>query len=133
MKTLVFILGMILFSTAQANNRYENYQGQGTWSFNSAKQSVQVFVKGAYVYAQTQKELPASRLKRFNSNLLNGFTEQFIVIQDVNNDGWQDVAVLKSVGFAGNGDSRNARCYAVFEYVPGVYSFKTRPGKTVCM
>jgi len=136
LKMLVLPLGLFFYAlSVQANNRYENYQGQGTWSFSSNKQSVQVFIKGSYVYAQAQnqKQLPAARLKRVNSNLLNDYTGQYIVIEDFNNDGWQDIGVLKSVGFTGNRELQYEHCYAVFDYVPGFYSFRSRPSKTVCL
>jgi hypothetical protein len=134
---IIFLSVSLLFSAAsvQANNRYENYQGQGIWSFRSDKQAVQVFIKGSNVYAQVQSQtqLPATRLKRVNSNLLNDYTGQYIVIEDFNNDGWQDIGVLKSVGFTGNRECQGEHCYAVFEYVPGFYSFRSKASKTVCL
>ncbi len=129
-------LSLLFMSVSvQANNRYENYRGQGNWSFNSNKQAVQVFIKGSYVYAraQSQPPLPATRLKRVNSNLLNDYTGQYIVIEDFNHDGWQDVAVLKSIGFSGNRELAYEHCYAVFDYVPAFYSFRSKASKTVCL
>lgn len=121
---------------AEANNRYENYQGQGVWSFDSDKQSIKVFIKGLSVYAQTRDSadlLPAIRLKKINSNLLNDYTDHYVLIEDFNNNGWQDIGVLKSVGFDGKSvNSMSHYCYAVFEYQPDFYGFRAHSSKTVC-
>lgn len=128
---------MLISFGASANNRYINADGQGKWFSDSGESVVEVFIKDASVYAKIKAQsintknaldLPATKLKKINSNLLNEYTEQFIVIRDFNKDNLMDVGVLKSVGY-GSGD----RCYSVFEYQPDFYSFSSRASKTICI
>ena len=129
-KILSIVIISLLVSNTFANNRYNNYQGQGVWFSESGMPLVEVTIKGAYVYAhlRDQKVLPAVKLKSINSELLNEYTEKFILLQDYNADDFNDVAVLKSVGYGGAN-----RCYSVFEYVPSVFSYRSRSTKTVCV
>lgn len=111
-----------------ANSRYSNYRGQGVWTSDSSLQSINVTLKGSSLYAQIAgAKLPAIRLKTINSELLNEYTEQFVKLQDYTGDGNTDIAILKSVGFAGAN-----RCYSVFEYIPSFYSFRGKSSKTIC-
>lgn len=112
-----------------ANDRYINYEGQGIWTSGSGSPVVQVTLKGSSVYAKViGQDLPDIRLKTINSELLNEYTERFIMMQDYTKDNFTDIAVLKSVGFGGAN-----RCYSVFEYLPDFYSFRSRSTKTICL
>lgn len=134
--TLTGLFILMSFS-ASANNRYINTDGQGIWVSDAGEPVVEVYIKGASVYAKLKAQsektknvinLPATKLKKINSNLLNEYTEQFVLIRDFNKDNLMDVGVLKSVGY-GSGD----RCYSVFEYQPDFYSFSSRASKTICI
>ena len=125
---LITLLFGLTVSSATANNRYTNFDGQGVWTENSSSPAIEVTLKGSALYAKlADQKLPAIRLKTINSRLLNEYTEQYIKMQDYSGDGYTDIAVLKSVGFAGAN-----RCYSVFEYLPSFYSFRSRSSKTIC-
>ena len=125
---LITLLFSLTVSSATANNRYTNFDGQGVWTENSSSPAIEVTLKGSALYAKlADQKLPAIRLKTINSRLLNEYTEQYIKMQDYSGDGYTDIAVLKSVGFAGEN-----RCYSVFEYLPSFYSFRSRSSKTIC-
>lgn len=107
------------------------YEGQGEWFSNSSAPAVRVYIKGSFVYAQLSDRslnLPATKLKHVSGNLLNEYAADYIKIQDFNRDRFSDIGVLKSVGYGGSN-----RCYAIFEYMPSFYSYKTRSTKTVCL
>lgn len=124
----IFIFLLVMFNIS-ANSRYINAEGQKLWVSDEGEPVVEVFIKGASVFAKVRAvDLPAIELKKINSNLLNENTEQFILIRDFNQDGLMDVGVMKSIGY-GSGD----RCYSVFEYKPAFYSFSSRVSKTVCI
>lgn len=134
----VVIIPFLLFGmfSASANNRSANAEGQGRWIYDQSNPAIEVFIQGSSVYAKTigqskssaSPNLPAIKLKKVNSPLLNEYTEQFIKIQDFNNDMLMDIGILKSVGYGGG-----ERCYSVFEYKPNFYSFSSRATKTVCV
>ena len=133
LKSLILISVFIMSASAIANDRYINYDGQGVWTTESNTPAVKVYIQGASVYAgiiaqNNNIELPPIRLKRVNSNLLNEYTDHFIRIQDFNNDGWQDVAILKSAGYG-----TSTLCYSVFEYQPDFYSYSPHASKTICI
>ena len=134
MKILVntLLTGFLLVSAnmvAYANERYTSFDGQGLWTSDSNSPAVEVSIKGQYVYARfvSDNNFPAIRLKRFNSNLLNEYTEQFIKLQDYNKDGYLDIAVLKSAGYGGSD-----LCYSVFKFRPDFYTYDGRKSMTVC-
>ena len=133
MKVFVYTLlaGFLLASTsmALANERYTSFDGQGLWTSDSSSPAVEVSIKGQYVYARFMDDnnFPAIRLKRFNTNLLNEYTEQFIKLQDYNKDGYLDIAVLKSSGYGGSD-----LCYSVFKFRPDFYTYEGRKSMTVC-
>ncbi|MEE9445751.1 MAG: hypothetical protein V3V19_08820 [Cocleimonas sp.] len=116
-------------TNASANDRYISFDGQGIWSSDSSSPAVEVSIKGRYVYAQfvDENNFPALRLKRFNSSLLNEYTEQFVKLQDYNKDGYLDIAVLKSASYGGD-----SLCYSVFNFLPNLYTYDARKSMTVC-
>lgn len=73
-------------------------------------------------------QLPPIRLGRVNRDLLEQHPNDYLLVRDLNGDGITEIAVLKSTGY-GEGN----RCYRVFQYQPGFYSFSPRPVKTVCL
>lgn len=131
-RKIIFSLAVLIVATsAIANNRYVNYEGQGVWSANSSTPAVRVYIKGSYIYARLNNrslKLPPTKLKRVNGNLLNEYTADYIHIQDFNHDKFLDIGILKSVGYGGSN-----RCYAVFEYLPKFYSYKSRSRTTACI
>lgn len=130
-KTIFVFSTFLLAFSAIANDRYTNYQAQGEWYSSVSNPSVKVFIKGTFLYAQAMDDrlnFPPVRLKRVSGRLLNEYTNEYIRIQDFNHDKYDDVGVLKSVSYGGSN-----RCYAIFEYQPGFYSYKSRSTKTVCI
>lgn len=124
--------GRFIFG-AVATDRYENYEGQGVWNSVSSQPPVTVFIDGTAVKAKflsdsSENELPAIKLKTISSLLLNEHTAEYIKINDYNDDGYHDIAVLKSIGNSGG-----KKCYSVFPYKPDYFSFSSRPIKTVCI
>jgi len=104
---------------------------QTEWFSNYGTPSVKVYIKNAFVYAQVSKrnlDLSATKLKYVNGRLLNEYDTDYIQIKDYNGDGYSDIGVLTSVGYGGSN-----QCYAVFEYLPDFYGYKTRSKKTVCI
>ncbi|MEE9326330.1 MAG: hypothetical protein V3U71_03465 [Cocleimonas sp.] len=127
--TVSFLMMALLLSTAHANNRYTNYEGQGVWNSVSSEPVVRVTIQGSTVKVNTtSSNLPEISLKKVNSHLLNEYTEHYIRIQDYNNDGFVDIGVLKSAGLGGS-----KLCYAVYAYKPDFYSFSARASKTICI
>ncbi len=116
-------------NTVFSNERHFNFDGQALWASKSSSPAVEVTIKGRYVYAQfiDDNKFPAIRLKRFNANLLNEYTEDFIKLQDYNKDGYLDIAVLKSAGYGGSN-----LCYSVFKFLPDFYTYEGRKSLTVC-
>jgi len=135
---VIVIVPFLLLSmfNVSANNRYTNAEGQGKWIYDQSAPAIEVFIKGSSVYAKiyaqsksnASVDLPAIQLKKVNSPLLNEYTEEFIKIQDFNQDKLMDIGILKSVGYGGG-----ERCYSVFEYQPNFYSFNSRATKTICV
>ena len=130
--TISAVLVGIYFG-ASTTDRYENYEGQGVWNSVSSQPPVRVFIDGTTVKVKlltesSENELPAIKLKTISSLLLNDHTADYIKINDYNDDGYNDIAVLKSVGYSGN-----KKCYSVFPYKPDYFSFSSRPIKTVCI
>jgi len=131
---LLMIIGLLITAfNAVGNDRYINFDGQGIWTTELNTPAVSVFLKDSSVYAKISAQnsannLPPIRLKRINSDLLNEHTENFIRIHDYNDDGWLDVAVLKSSGYG-----LSKLCYSVFEYQPDFYSYSPRVSKTICI
>lgn len=124
-----FLMMTLLLSTAQANNRYTNYEGQGVWNSVSSQPVVRVTIQASTVKVNTtSSNLPEISLKKVNSDLLNEYTEHYIRIQDYNNDGFVDIGVLKSAGLGGS-----KLCYAVYPYKANFYSFSARASKTICI
>jgi len=121
---MVLFLTIITTSLSAAGNTKQ-------WFSNSGLPNVRVYIKNAFVYAQVSRRnlnLPASKLKYVNGRLLNEYNADYIQIKDYNGDGYSDIGVLTSVGYGGSN-----QCYAVFEYLPKFYSYKTRSKKTVCV
>jgi len=117
-------LGIITTNLYAAGNQTE-------WFSNSGIPNVKVYIKNAFVYAQVSKrdlDLSANKLKYVNGRLLNEYGAEYIQIKDYNGDGYSDIGVLTSVGYGGSN-----QCYAVFEYLPNFYGYKTRSKKTVCV
>ena len=130
---IIFFGLSVLFITvsATANDKYANFQGQGEWYSSASNPAVRIFIKGTHVYAESlnrKLNLPATQLKRVNGNLLNEYTTQYIQIHDFNHDGFDDIAVLKSVSYGAG-----TRCYSVFSYMPSYYAYKSKSAKTVCI
>ncbi len=129
-KIFISVLLLSFWSSSFANNRYGSYEGQGRWTSTSITPTVEVYLKGSSIYAKPQDktlDMPATRLKRVNSNLLNEYTEQFILLEDFNGDSYQDIGVLKSIKLGGN-----SLCYSIYEYQPAFYVYRSRASKTVC-
>ena len=127
----ILIVATVVTTAAIADVRDNNYNGQGEWYSNSGTPSVKVFIKEAFVYVQLNNRklnLSPVKLKQVNGNLLNEYGADFIRIQDFTQDRFSDIGVLKSVGYGGSN-----RCYAVFEYSPKSYSYKSKSRKTVCI
>jgi len=126
---LLAMVLVMLSNTVFSNERYANFDGQGLWTSDSSSPAVEVSIKGRYVYAQfiDDNNFPAIKLKRFNTNLLNEYAEQFIKFQDYNKDGYLDIAVLKSAGYGGSN-----LCYSVFKFLPDFYTYEGRKSLTVC-
>ncbi len=131
-KQLISIMAICLFGAATATDRYVNYESQGVWSSVLSKPAVKVFIENSVVKAklltESKVDLPAIKLKKINSLLLNEYTEHYINLQDFDNDGLLDIGVLKSVGYGGG-----KRCYSVFEYKPDFYSYSSKVKKTICI
>ena len=132
-KLLLSSMLISVFVSTLATDRYVNYESQGLWTSVSSKPAVKVFIEGSAVKAKLLTEssgadLPAIKLKTINSLLLNEYTEDYIKIQDFNNNGQVDIGILKSVGYGGS-----KRCYSVFEYQPDFYSYSSRATKTICI
>ena len=128
-KSLLATILMIFSNTVFSNERYTSFEGQGLWTSDSSSPVVEVSIKGQYIYAKfiDDNNFPAIKLKRFNTNLLNEYTEQFIKFQDYNKDGYLDIAVLKSAGYGGSN-----LCYSVFKFRPDFYTYEGRKSLTVC-
>lgn len=129
-KSLTTIVLFFTLFNVTANNRYGSYEGQGRWSSASTTPVVEVYLKGAYIYAKSfirSFDLPESQLKTINSNLLNEYKDQFILVEDFNNDSFNDIGVLKSAGLGGS-----PLCYSIFEYMPEFYVYRSKSNKTVC-
>jgi len=127
----ILIVATVVTTAAIADIRGNNYNGQGEWYSNSATPAVKVFIKDAFVYVKLNNRklnLSPVKLKQVNGNLLNEYTADYILIQDFTQDRFLDIGVLKSVGYGGSN-----RCYAVFEYFPKFYSYKSKSRKTVCI
>jgi len=125
------ITATLVTNTAIANDRFNNYEGQREWYSSSVTPAVKVYIKGSFIYALVNNRkinLPPIKLKQVSGNLLNEYATDYIRIEDFTHDRFSDIGVLKSVGYGGSN-----RCYAIFEYSPKFYSYKSKSRKTVCI
>ncbi len=121
---------LFLFTLMVAATSLSASQNQTEWYSATGSPAVRVFVKGAYVYAQLDQgglNDSAIKLKHVNGDLLHEYGADYIRIRDFNADGSFDIGVLTGAGYGGSD-----MCYAVFEYLPDFYAYKTRSSKTVC-
>lgn len=133
------IVGFCMLFTmlnTSANTRYNNSAEMYTWVSGDSAPVVEVFIKETSVFAKIKAkstdhnnlELPAIELKHLNSRLFDEYKDHYILIQDFNSDTFQDIGVMKSIGYGGAN-----RCYSIFEYQPAFYSFRSHASKTVCV
>ncbi len=125
--SVLLILAISMIPLANADQQ----TSQKEWYSYSNNPTVKAYIKGSFVYAQISTrnlEMPASKLKSISGYLLNEYGADYIHIEDLNHNGRLDIGILTSVGYGGSNP-----CYAVFEYSPSFYVFKTRSRKTICL
>lgn len=97
------------------------------WHSGNGRMEVWVSIEKSDVNVTVWSDVPVMTLQKVNSHLWETYGKQYISINDFNRDGQLDIGVMEGAGLAGND-----KCYAVYEYMPEQFSYRSKSSMTVC-